>query len=350
MNRNKETFATDINKILPMAIADRAGEHLRPMDTNRMLTECFWLEFECSRMTMGWAPSVPDWDVKGQLMYMSYLHTQRAKYLRERINELPGSRIHDRSWTPEIIKEACERISTASTIVEFAAGYDFLMHKLRVKYANLKRLMDPILDAPTFEQLKLIETDSGELSSWAGTYTRIAYGDAPDKAEQYAHWLKYIHEVWRVIEDRKLNQSSWPIHPVKHSAGPVPPEAAVDPRFPAFSGEYASAIYDPSMPTYESIKQMVYINATEMTSAESLAYLYYGVQKMPFDFYLDVARHTWDEVRHSQMGVRRLKQWGYRTEQFGWQLVHVPNPDTMKTAFPEVYAGLTLIAEACLFT
>ena len=130
----------------------------------------------------------------------------------------------------------------------------------------------------------------------------------------------------------------------------MPAEAAVDPRFPHFRGEYPSAIYDPSSPLYDSVRQMVYINATEMTSAETMAYLYYGVQKMPFDFYLDIARHTWDEVRHSQMGVRRLRQWGYRTEDFGWQPVHVPDPSSMKTAFPEFYAGLTMIAEPCSFT
>ena len=128
--------------------------------------------------------------------------------------------------------------------------------------------------------------------------------------------------------------------------------AATDKRFPLFDpaihGE-GNLLRHPSSPVNDSVKQMVFINASEMTSAESLAYLYYGVQGMPIDFYLDVARHTWDEARHSQMGVRRLRQWGYDTEQFLWAGTQSLTQDNLNSIFPEFYAGLTMIAEPCSF-
>ncbi|WJH33404.1 DUF455 family protein [Paenibacillus sp. CC-CFT747] len=113
--------------------------------------------------------------------------------------------------------------------------------------------------------------------------------------------------------------------------------------------KYKSAMFDPQSPTYDSVKHMVFINASEMSAAESLCYLYYGVQGMPADFYMDVARHTWDEIRHSQMGVRRLKQWGYRTEDFAWHPPTIPTPETMQQVFPEFYSSLTMVMEPCSF-
>jgi hypothetical protein len=56
---------------------------------------------------------------------------------------------------------------------------------------------------------------------------------------------------------------------------------------PKIHGE-ANMLRHSSSPLNDSLKQMIYINAAEMTSTESLAYHNYGVQNMPMDFYIDV--------------------------------------------------------------
>ncbi|MFK7697704.1 DUF455 family protein [Paenibacillus sp. HJGM_3] len=327
------------------------GSLLRPVDTARLLKQVFWLEFELSRLTMGWVPAVPDWEIKGELVRMSYLHTQHMAQLRERIRELPGADIGDKAWTPSGLQEACRRIALAAGLIEFAAGYKFLVSKLYEQYTAFRETLDPILDAPTFDKLRYIELDKEQLYGWGIPYVKFAYVEDAEKLEAYRRWLAYVEDVWTVPEATPAGgELNWPDHPVAEPAGPIPLHPANDPKYPHVDlKKYKSAMFDPKSPTYDSVKHMIFINASEMSAVESLAYLYYGVQRMPVDFYLDVARHTWDEVRHSQMGVRRLMQMGYRTEDFSWHPSTAPTPENMRQVFPEFYSSLTMVMEPCSF-
>jgi hypothetical protein len=56
--------------------------------------------------------------------------------------------------------------------------------------------------------------------------------------------------------------------------------------------------------------------ATEMQAAETLATCLWEVEGMEWEFYYDIARHCWDEIRHSQLGCRRLEQLGYHISDF----------------------------------
>lgn len=328
---------------------------LRPIDVDGILKQLYWLEFELSRMTMGWAPSFPDWDEKGQLIRMSYLHTEHMKFLEERIDELPGSGIGRRDWTPEPIREAFQHLSIASSTEAFAAAYHYAVTQLYDRYSKLGQRLDMILDSPTVERLKYIGTDREELTGWGVSYIQFAGVDHAEQRQQFFDWQDFVRDTWKVMELKLDKQGKgaaleWPVHTVEQPVGPVPPKAAVDPRYPLVDlTKYKSAMFDPKSPTHGSVKHMVFINASEMSAAETLTYLYYGVQRMPMEFYYDVARHTWDEVRHSQMGVRRLKQMGYRTEDFSWHPSTVPTPENMKTAFPEFYSALTMVMEPCSF-
>jgi uncharacterized ferritin-like protein (DUF455 family) len=102
-------------------------------------------------------------------------------------------------------------------------------------------------------------------------------------------------------------------------------------------------------PLFDSVKQMHFINATEMGAAENLAYMYYAVQNMPLAFFYDLARHLWDEVRHFQMGVRRLRQLGFATEQFKYFRGGPNREDVEEAWYADMYANLTMVAEPCSF-
>ncbi len=328
---------------------------LRPIDTAALLKTFYWLEFELSRITMGWAPSFADWDIKGQLVRMSYLHTTHMIFLEERINELPGANIGRKDWTPEAMREAFERISIASSTEAFAASYNYAVIKLYERYDKLTRMLDTILDAPTLERLKYISTDRKELTEWGAEHAQFAFMEDMKARAEFFKWQDYVNATWKVMElkldkEGRGNEKEWPVYLVENPVGPVPPQAAVDPRYPLVDlNKYKSAMFDPKSPTHDSVKHMIFINASEMSAAETMTYLYYGVQRMPMEFYYDVARHTWDEVRHSQMGVRRLRQMGYKTEDFSWHPSTVPSKENMDTAFPEFYSALTMVMEPCSF-
>jgi uncharacterized ferritin-like protein (DUF455 family) len=94
---------------------------------------------------------------------------------------------------------------------------------------------------------------------------------------------------------------------------------------------------------------MLFVNAGEIIAAESLTYLYCSAHNMPLEFYYDLARHMWDEVRHSQMGVRRLLQLGFKIEDFRFSPPIKLKEGTDIKEFLDSYMELTNVGEACSF-
>ncbi|MBW7459171.1 hypothetical protein K0U00_34485, partial [Paenibacillus sepulcri] len=58
-------------------------------------------------------------------------------------------------------------------------------------------------------------------------------------------------------------------------------------------------------------KMMMYSRYFEMSPAEGVAFVLFETTGRPWAFYLDTARHLWDEVRHSWFGEAALRKLGY---------------------------------------
>lgn len=54
----------------------------------------------------------------------------------------------------------------------------------------------------------------------------------------------------------------------------------------------------------------------ELDAAEYISPILYEVKGMPWEFYYDVARHTWDEARHSEFGLKLMTALGFSPEEF----------------------------------
>ncbi|MBO9608042.1 MAG: hypothetical protein J7639_18930 [Paenibacillaceae bacterium] len=358
MNEYRETSVVDHEEVQQKKFSHQDGRFLRPIDTARLVSTLMWHEFELSRMAFGWMPAIPDFAVKGKLGRAGYVHNQHAKLLYERLTELPGS-IGEKDGSPAVIRELFERIASAPSPAAFYRGYLFAVQRMYAEYDALSRRLDPILDAPTCDKLKFIAVERGALQDWLHPLVQFAGSDDAASTAELQMWHRYVEVVWGLSAEaiaggKKLEEVRYPVHPTDSPAGPVPVESLNDPHFPPSTPnpKYKKAYTDPDLsPLGGSIKQMHYINATEIGAAESLCYLYYGVRRMPLAFYFDLARHLWDEVRHSQMGVRRLEQMGYRTDQFKF-FKGSPGQridELKKEWFPDMYAGLTMVAEPCSF-
>jgi uncharacterized ferritin-like protein (DUF455 family) len=144
----------------------------------------------------------------------------------------------------------------------------------------------------------------------------------------------------------------FPPAPEHEAAGPIPAVPVMDEeRFPPLESDGSTQAYSDNgmSPLFHSVRQMVYINATEISPAETMTYLYYSVQNMPLAFYYDFARHMWDEFRHSEMGMRRLEQFGFRSTDFKWLRTSTPSQES-EAGYADMYAWLTMVAEACSFS
>ncbi|QGQ98418.1 hypothetical protein EHS13_27780 [Paenibacillus psychroresistens] len=358
MNEHREVNVFDKDRSEINLSDSEHSLYLRPKETACLLTDLLWVELELSRMAFGWLPAVKEFETKVQLGRYGYLHNQHAKLLYERLGELPGS-LNEKQGSPSITREVVERISLAPSEAAFFAGYTYAVRKLFEEYELLEERLDPILDAPTADKLRYILVDRNEMLKWLPQQVQFAATEDPVLAREITAWRNYAKAVWtNLIES--LNSGNhyspvWPQHLTGQAIGPVPMNSAWnEERFPLYKWNpaYKQSYSDPSLsPLQDSVKQMHYINATEMGAAESLCYLYYAVSEMKLEFYFDTARHLWDEVRHCEMGVRRLLQMGYKTEAFKF-FKGSPGKglkDLTQEWFPNLYAGLTMVAEPCSF-
>ncbi len=84
-----------------------------------------------------------------------------------------------------------------------------------------------------------------------------------------------------------------------------------------------------------------YLN--EMTAAETLGSILWMTPEMVWEYQHNVARHLWDELRHSQLGQTRVQQLGLKISEVP-QVVQIYNV-MMKLPAVEQYALLTTVIE-----
>ncbi|WP_248928388.1 ferritin-like domain-containing protein [Paenibacillus hamazuiensis] len=326
---------------------------LRPVDTANELKHLLWQELKLSKLIGGWIPAIPVYEQKMTLGRYAYLHNRNVKCLYERIQELPGG-LGEKEWIPDLTNEAMERIFAAPDEKTFFLSYHFVLKKLYEQYDALMLRLDPILNLPTIDQITFIFVERETMLGWVWRQVQFASSNSEEETLLMMEWESYISAVWQAFETNARHQSGadaiiWPVTIAKNPAGPLPEKAKLEPRFPRYQGEKPIQSYsDSSMSVlHDSVKQMIYIYATEIFAGETLSTIYYYVDHMPLPFYFDMARHMWDEFRHSQMGMRRLEQLGYTVDQFKW--LTGPGKDDVKQQFTELYSSLTMLGEACGF-
>ncbi|NOU69441.1 DUF455 family protein [Paenibacillus sp. LMG 31461] len=348
MSNHPDKSKLDHEEFLSTSFSDiKVGQFLRPQDTAKLLKELVWNCFELSRLAFGWMPALEDYELKIQLGRFGYLHAMHVKQLSERIAELPD-KLGFKERSPQALRELYERGSLAPNSETFFYSYFVFVRNLYDRIEELSLRLDTILDAPTMDVLDLLLMKKQELLTTLRKQFQFVPSESDQRRQIFQDWKLYVSNLWHAYSSRQV----WPPAPGVPPAGPVPAEGKLDPRFPHYShkpDQYKKAYSDPGMsPLQDSIQQMHYINATEMSAAESLSYLYYAVQNMPLAFYFDLARHLWDETRHFAMGVRRLLQLGYSLDQFQF-FKSGPGKQVEDSWYADMYASLTMVAEPCSF-
>jgi uncharacterized ferritin-like protein (DUF455 family) len=95
---------------------------------------------------------------------------------------------------------------------------------------------------------------------------------------------------------------------LNRSAYTIPERAVRDPRF------LPAVVESPTRPAVSQREQQVWYaidHANEVWAAEVPGAFMWHFDSMPWNFYTDVARWSYDEMRHSLMGIRRLDAWGF---------------------------------------
>ena len=318
--------------------------YLRPSDHAAWLRHFINVEINLTRLQAGWVPATGKLEWKLWVPGIFFEDMQHARRLRERLEEMPRPKtgVTDTEAGLAGFFAAIAPAGHAATF--FRVLHAVVKPALAAAYEAYAGKCDDILDAPILYTLRGIMAEKrrqrGEAEAF---FENMAFPAADETAADYQRHVETCLAALGTLTPEYRRGGVMPVTPVARPAGPSPAKTVHDPdlwlaepdRFPSDRKEN---------PFASTLQEIIYHNATEWQVVGPMCYVLHDAPAMPFEFYVDFSRHIWDECRHSLMGLRRLRELGFKREDFRF-----PNGGD-KPVSPEDYmAALTLVGEACSF-
>lgn len=275
-----------------------------------LLKRLYLIERELMRALAAKHIGIESWSAKNTMPRLWWLASRHADALRERVLELRYPRRDvDKDHDPRLAG-FLEELTKGEADAEFLLGiYTVLTPALIEAYHAYLAAADPIADAPSIYQIEHILFDYERSQPEA----EAVLADLPEGDREAAEpWVEYLGQYLTSIGGvLGLEEATDP--PRDHARANRPayvvPKKCVRPR------EFAPArVESPGRPPRNHREQQVWYaidHANEVWAAEAPAAFMWQMPKMPWNFFTDVARWSYDEMRHAQLGARRLDAWGF---------------------------------------
>ena len=275
-------------------------------------------EFHSMMGQMAWLARVPEWEIKKQVGRFLHDDAQHAHQLRARLRELrrpPRKQLRSaREFTSFLWL-----VEQAPDSVSFLAGvYRVLKPKLISAYHHHIQLTDPVADEPTVKLLeRLIGDHEKHLRYMDGALQMVTADSAV--AHRVSEWVGVLEEAFTNSGGLILNpevevlESDDETAPLSAEAPywTPPTVAARDPRRFRRCSHAEGLTYVTGLTAKEKMMWQWHgqsdneMHAAELGSSSARENL-----DMPWEYFMDMARLTWDEVRHTEIFEKRLEAAG----------------------------------------
>ena len=275
-----------------------------------LLKRLYLIEREQMRVLGAKHISIESWVAKNQLPRHWWVASRHADTLRERVLELRYPRRDVDKDHDAKLAAFLNELPKGEADAEFLLGvYEVLRPALREAYQAYLAEADPIADAPSIYQIEHILFDWERAAAEDAAILSALDPDAVAAAQTWVEYLTaYLASIGGILGDQPRTDA-----PADHPCAGRPdwevPQKAVRPP------EFAPArVESPGRPPQNQREQQVWYaidHANEVWAAEAPAAFMWQWPKMPWTFFTDVARWSYDEMRHAQLGARRLNAWGF---------------------------------------
>jgi uncharacterized ferritin-like protein (DUF455 family) len=275
-----------------------------------LLKRLYLIEKEQMRALAAKHIGIELWSAKNGMPRHWWLASRHADAMRERVLELRYPRRdvdkdHDKGLTAFL-----GELTKGEADAEFLLGiYQVLRPALIAAYQGYLEEADPIADAPSIYQIEHILFDYERAQRDGEAFLADLDAGDVDAAQPWVEYLGlYLQSIGGVLG---LDPATEPPldHPCANRPEYVVPEKCVRPR------EFAPArVESPGRPPENHREQQVWYgidHANEVWAAEAPGGFMWQMPNMPWAFFTDVARWSYDEMRHAQLGARRLGKWGF---------------------------------------
>ena len=298
-----------------------------------------FLERACMRTLAGWLPGVPEWDAKNQFGLHIWESADAADHIRGRLRELRNYQ-PERGLSPALEQVAASLDRVQNTAEVIATVYLVVKKALLHAYRNHPEVTWSDFDNPTVKVTEALIAQTEAQVAWAE-------GAFPAIAGRYPGWEAWQDAVSQLLAsdggvmgtgpngEPDIDLSTRPLLLPWKTCQRMPdwpifnPDEDIEPNRKA----------DPEGHRLWRFKH--YLN--EMTASETLGSILWMTPEMPWEYQHNVARHLWDEIRHSQLGQTRIQQLGLKIEDVP-QVVQIYNV-MMTLPAVDQYALLTTVIE-----
>ena len=295
--------------IASYAETKRAGVTVE--DTVVMLRRLARIERRTLLVLAAHLSAVPEWEVKCALALHLWQDAEHCGWLRERVPEMRKPPHYlDRPDDPALEAFFEELVRSHSTRELLTGVYCVLKPSLLEAIDAHCRHANPLADHPTLRLLRFLTLEEREQVEWGGVALAVL-GGADEE------WERHLNAYLRAAGGAGGGGER---------ATELPPARAAEPlelvRVPRRDGRFlrlwdsrGRLPYD-ERPHDEINWRMLYVRLTEMHAVELVALTLYEWPDASFDVHRDLARHLWDEARHSMFG----EAW-FETHGIDWQTV-----------------------------
>jgi len=300
-----------------------------------------FLEQSLTRTLAGWLPGVPEWDVKNQLGLHTWEDAYSCERLRGRLRELRCHR--PERGIPEGLQTLARELDCAQGTLELlTTAYLVVKQSLLQAYRAHPGLTYEVGDRPTVKTLEELADIAERQVAWAREAVAELAARSPD--EDWRTWQSYSEGLLAAAGgvDGAGQPVATPARPTSHTLLLPWKQCQREPEFPIFNPDLdvePDRELEPG--AHREWRFRHYLN--EMTAAETLGSILWMTPEMPWEYQYNVARHLWDELRHSQLGQDMIRRLGLRVQDI-WQVVQIYNV-MMTLPAVEQYALLTTVIE-----
>jgi hypothetical protein len=285
----------------------------------RRLLRFFYLERRLMQALGAWTLSIPEFEVKLESGRHIFYHADAARLLRERLSE-QEMRLKDiDNFRDPDIDRFVEELLSAESAAELLVGiHQVLGRALATAYRHHVDDTDPVTDAPTIRCLRRILTDYEPMLEWAeGAIAAYIEGGVTEPGLGVWRWhlQRLLASIGGVTGSDPRAQAPTPLRidskPFVRGAVPLR-----DVRFDTFknTGDYDTADAQERFPkdSYESLRlRFIRTQRDEVDAIEAFGTFIWDIRFKDFQSEYNLARITWDEARHTEIGHRALLACGY---------------------------------------
>lgn len=245
--------------------------------------------------------STPERDVKVLLARLQYEDSQYASQFKARLPELRVSKKKAYQAPDASLQIVFDEAMYAANTVELLAGLTKVFKPALLEAC--RRYVNETNGLADYPTVRILKTVIAEVADGL-RLLEAAYDDVVDTSEKEAEAEAWATTLCNLLAAAggidgtdEVNHNA--LRPVRATTPYlIPKELTRDNTFP----RVWDILHVDNERVEERLMQMIATRLGETTIAEALGFVLYEIRDQPWEFYADISRHLWDEMRHSVFG------------------------------------------------